>query len=169
MSETHAIAVQKVVWPKKLGRIAVKFLGCRWCATPTDSAVFGVIRVCFEQATPCTGRVTTQTNKMKSLTSLSLLLFALLLATAEGNTYLRSPPRPGAGGRTRGSGGTGSTPAVMNCPGPAEDAMCIGVYSPMECGPDNCWYSNPCFAQLAQWNIHDGQVCQLKPGPPPDS
>ena len=55
-------------------------------------------------------------------------------------------------------GGTG-------CPSPAPGWFCPLYYAPVVCGPDDCWYSNMCFAGLAGWKSKD--CTAVGPGPIP--
>ena len=51
----------------------------------------------------------------------------------------KKPPRPGPG--------PGPT-----CPAPDRGCICYALYAPVVCGPDNCEYSNDCWASCAGWN-----------------
>jgi hypothetical protein len=51
------------------------------------------------------------------------------------------------------------------CPSPAPGMVCPLYYAPVVCGPNDCWYSNQCFAGLAGW--HPGQCDPVGPGPIP--
>ena len=49
------------------------------------------------------------------------------------------------------------------CPSPRPGWFCPLYYAPVVCGPNDCWYSNQCFAGLAGWNA--GQCTPVGPGP----
>ena len=51
------------------------------------------------------------------------------------------------------------------CPTPKRGWLCPTYYAPVECGPNNCWYSNQCFASLAGWSASDCEP--VGPGPIP--
>jgi hypothetical protein len=56
-------------------------------------------------------------------------------------------------------------PVPSNCPRPNPRCVCYDLYAPVTCGPDNCWYSNDCFAGCAGWSA--GQCTAVGPGPIP--
>ena len=51
------------------------------------------------------------------------------------------------------------------CPTPAPGMFCPTYYAPVVCGPDDCWYSNQCFAGLAGWKKNE--CTEVGPGPIP--
>jgi hypothetical protein len=57
--------------------------------------------------------------------------------------------------------GGGSSP----CPSPAPGMFCPLYYAPVVCGPNDCFYSNQCFASLAGWKTN--QCDAVGPGPIP--
>lgn len=56
-------------------------------------------------------------------------------------------------------------PVPGPCPSPKPGWSCPMYYAPVVCGPDDCWYSNDCFAGLAGWN--DSECTSVGPGPVP--
>jgi hypothetical protein len=42
-------------------------------------------------------------------------------------------------------------PGPGPCPSPAPGCFCATIYAPVRCGPNNCQYSNQCFAGCAGW------------------
>lgn len=57
-----------------------------------------------------------------------------------------------------GGGGSG-------CPGPPPGWFCPAYYAPVVCGPDDCWYSNDCWAYLSGWQPSECEA--VGPGPVP--
>lgn len=56
-------------------------------------------------------------------------------------------------------------PGGTGCPTPNPRCICYMLYAPVVCGPDDCWYSNDCFAGCAGWS--PGQCTPVGPGPIP--
>jgi hypothetical protein len=56
-------------------------------------------------------------------------------------------------------------PVPTGCPTPQPGWFCPTYYAPVVCGPDDCWYSNQCFASLAGWSASD--CTPVGPGPIP--
>ena len=52
----------------------------------------------------------------------------------------KKPPRPGPG------------PGPGLCPAPAFGCICYALYAPVVCGPNDCSYTNDCWASCAGWN-----------------
>jgi hypothetical protein len=61
----------------------------------------------------------------------------------------KKPPKPG--------------PIPSACPSPERGCICYMLYAPVVCGPDDCWYSNDCFASCAGWT--PSQCTPVGPGP----
>ena len=53
----------------------------------------------------------------------------------------------------------------QGCPSPAPGMFCPLYYAPVVCGPNDCFYSNQCFASLAGWKTN--QCTPVGPGPIP--
>ena len=56
-------------------------------------------------------------------------------------------------------------PGGTGCPSPKPGWACPLYYAPVVCGPDDCFYSNMCFAGLAGWKAN--QCTPVGPGPIP--
>jgi hypothetical protein len=61
----------------------------------------------------------------------------------------KKPPKPGGDG----------------CPPPSCGWFCYDLYAPVVCGPDDCQYSNDCYASCAGWKSN--QCTPVGPGPVP--
>ncbi len=83
------------------------------------------------------------------LRACSAVILICVFAVGMGQILAKKPAPPPGGG----------------CPQPAPGWFCPLYYAPVECGPDDCWYSNMCFASLAGWN--NNQCDPVGPGPIP--
>jgi hypothetical protein len=77
------------------------------------------------------------------------IVFMLVMVISVGIVALAKKPGPGGG----------------TCPDPTKGWACPMYYAPVVCGPDDCWYSNDCFASLAGWDASD--CTPVGPGPVP--
>jgi hypothetical protein len=85
-------------------------------------------------------------RKRLFLLSLVVIVAAALTAGAVA-LAAKKPPGPGPG----------------PCPSPAKGCICYMLYAPVACGPNNCTYSNQCFASCAGWS--SSQCTPTGPGP----
>lgn len=77
-------------------------------------------------------------------------VFTVVAALAVGATALAKRPGGGGGG----------------CPTAPKGYVCPAYYAPVVCGPDDCFYSNDCWASLAGWNVAT-ECTPVGPGPIP--